>query len=105
MSDIVPNIPSSEQATWMAAAQNWRMPYWDWAASYNEAGLPALLTSETITIVKPGNTSDSVPNPMVRFSNPTGWAMGDAKMKDLRIAQFAMTQDATFPVSIRSPTL
>lgn len=104
MSDIVPTIPSSEQATWAAAAQSWRLPYWDWAASYNEAALPVLLTSETITISKPGNKSDSVPNPLVRFSNPNGLAMGDPKMKDLRIARFGINQNVAFPVSTRPVT-
>src|SRR5215469_1217 len=100
MKDIVSQIPSSEQADWAAAAQNWRLPYWDWAASYNTASLPVLLTSETITIRKPGNKSASVPNPLARFSNPNGLAMGDSKMKDLRIPRFGIRQNVSFPVSI-----
>src|SRR5579871_2931917 len=99
VNNIIPQIPTSEQETWTAAAQNWRLPYWDWAASYNQASLPILLTSETITISKPGNTTASVPNPLVRFSNPNGLAMGDPKMKDLRIAGFGITQNVSFPVS------
>lgn len=105
MKDIIPTIPSSEQATWTAAAQNWRLPYWDWAASYNEASLPVLLTSENITISKPGNKSESVHNPLVRFSNPSGLAMGDAKMRDLRIARFSIRQNVPFPVGTHSMTL
>ena len=105
MKDIVPQIPSSEQAAWAAAAQNWRLPYWDWAASYNEASLPVLLTSETITISQPGNKSQSVHNPLVRFSNPSGVAMGDPKMQDLRIARFAINQNVPFPVSTHAVDL
>ena len=105
MNVIIPEIPSSERATWVASAQNWRLPYWDWAASYNQASLPVLLTSEKITISKPGNTSDSVPNPLIRFSNPNGLAMGDRRMKDLRIARFPIRQNVAFPVSTLSVTL
>lgn len=99
MSDIIPNIPDSERSTWTSAAQNWRLPYWDWAASYNEANLPELLTRDFITIKKPGDASDTVPNPMSKFSNPSGIAMGDPRMKDLRIARFFMSANVVFPVS------
>jgi len=105
MKNIVSQIPSPEQAAWATAAQNWRLPYWDWAASYNVASLPVLLTSETITIRKPGNKTSSVPNPLVRFSNPNGLAMGDAKMKDLRIPRFGIRPNVAFPVSICSVIL
>src|SRR5947207_3681199 len=98
MSDIVPNIPQSERPTWTAAAQNWRLLYWDWAAPYNQERLPHVLTSDSIAITMPGHASKTVPNPLWKFSNPSGMAMVDSRMKDLRIARFSMSANAVFPV-------
>jgi hypothetical protein len=63
--------------------------------------LPTLLIQQILTIKIPGNASNPVPNPCFKFSNPSGRAMGDARMGDLRIARFRVGS-GTFPVN-RNP--
>lgn len=68
---------ASEKATWITAANQWRLPYFDWALP--GARLPAIYggKTNTISVRKPtasdGNT-EIVVNPLYRFelshSNP-----------------------------------
>ncbi|KAH9969746.1 hypothetical protein BC827DRAFT_1277089 [Russula dissimulans] len=54
----------SDTDRWTAAARNFRLPYWDWAAS----ALPPdeLIALETVNITTPSG-DQSVPNPLLRY--------------------------------------
>ncbi|KAL3465691.1 hypothetical protein BJX64DRAFT_50398 [Aspergillus heterothallicus] len=89
------NIPPDRQEPWRDAAKEWRLPYWDWALKqpYIEGlGIPEIFTKDRIDIMDLSDnnppTTENMVNPLARFSNPTGVAMGDASM-----GQFALTQD------------
>jgi tyrosinase len=65
---IAKQYPSSNRATYQAAADSFRMPYWDWAAS---ATIPTSLTSSSITINTPTG-SKTISNPLFRYNfHPT----------------------------------
>ncbi|ERF74869.1 hypothetical protein EPUS_03253 [Endocarpon pusillum Z07020] len=60
---IAQQYPTTNRATYQAAADSFRVPYWDWAAS---AAMPSSLTSSTLTINTPTG-SRSVTNPLFRY--------------------------------------
>lgn len=81
---IVSEIQSGpEKDIWEIEASRWRLPYWDWAASQpylQNVGIPQLFTTESITVLMPDNTPKDFKNPLARFSNPSGKAMGDTSV-------------------------
>src|ERR1700722_677388 len=90
MLGIIDNIPADEKAPWQLAASQWRLPYWDWAAPQpylNDYGVPQLFTLENVNIFLPDSKLQKipVPNPLWKFTNPSGVPMGDGSMGDLAI--------------------
>ena len=85
MTSIVSTItPASEQSIWSIEASYWRLPYWDWAADQpylQNVGVPQLFTLPQVTVVMPNSKSATFNNPLWKFSNPKGVAMGDSSMK------------------------
>ncbi|OJJ44489.1 hypothetical protein ASPZODRAFT_18679 [Penicilliopsis zonata CBS 506.65] len=85
------------KATWTAAADTWRLPFWDWAIKQQdtqELGLPNLLSEANVKILKVGDTeTEPFDNPLYKFVNrlPVGkdkWekvAMGDPRMGKYKI--------------------
>lgn len=61
---IAQQYPNSNRATYQAAADSFRIPYWDWASS---ATIPSSLTSQTITINTPTG-SKTLTNPLFRYA-------------------------------------
>ncbi|KAF5672507.1 tyrosinase precursor [Fusarium heterosporum] len=68
-----------ESEIWHRAADNWRMPYWDWARRQEydqDLVLPKVLTEESVHIYPPATAqgryaADGLyPNPLLRFENP-----------------------------------
>lgn len=54
---------------WIAEANNFRLPYWDWGLS--GATVPSMFTDDPISIVNPdGPNSNWTPNPLTRFGLP-----------------------------------
>jgi tyrosinase len=84
MSEIVSGItPTSEQSIWAIEASHWRLPYWDWAADQpylQNVGIPQLFTLPQVTVVMPNSKSATFNNPLWKFTNPKGVAMGDKAM-------------------------
>ncbi|KAF4461201.1 hypothetical protein FALBO_12005 [Fusarium albosuccineum] len=77
MNDIIDEwgLESSLKAEWKAAADTWRLPYWDWARKqkYNKKySLPAVLLVDQTTIYPPDKPEGQtgVENPFWGFSNP-----------------------------------
>ncbi|KAL2823729.1 common central domain of tyrosinase-domain-containing protein [Aspergillus cavernicola] len=72
---------------WGDAAKERRQPYWDWATKQpyiNNYGVPEIFTKERIDILDFADnnppTMENIANPLAKFANPTGVAMGDASM-------------------------
>lgn len=63
MTKIAAQYTGSNAATYQSAAEQWRMPYWDWAA---EPRLPASASTTTITVNGPkGQTT--INNPLYSY--------------------------------------
>ncbi|KAI6760465.1 hypothetical protein HG530_009325 [Fusarium avenaceum] len=76
---IESGLSVSDAEVWHAAADNWRMPYWDWARrqGYDEdLVLPQVLTQATVRIFPPDAVQNHFsadglhPNPLLGFENP-----------------------------------
>lgn len=60
---VASRYSGSQASAYQTAAENWRMPYWDWASDYN---LPASATTPTITVNGPtGQTT--IKNPLYNY--------------------------------------
>lgn len=60
---VASQYTGSNRAAYQAAAQSWRLPYWDWASNYN---LPAAATQQQVTINGP-NGRMTVNNPLYQY--------------------------------------
>ena len=55
--------------SWVAAAQNLRAPYWDWAT--NSVPPSQVISDQTVSIVTPDGQTTDVPNPLLQYTfNP-----------------------------------
>lgn len=76
---------------WRAAANDWRLPYWDWArpqpyleekqseelnARLPPYGIPYVFTLPEVPIWLPKDGKEEHPNPLVEFENPEKEADG-----------------------------
>jgi tyrosinase len=79
------------KSEWTNAANNWRLPYWDWAlpqADTGKFGVPKLVGDSEVMILKLGEREEEkVLNPLYKFTNKvkagnvsTMLPMGDPKM-------------------------
>jgi hypothetical protein len=68
----------TEKALWSYAADRWRLPYWDYAAT---PAIPEIAAIETIDVIMPGGDSKTYnPNPMWTYRIATKKPMGDDAM-------------------------
>lgn len=84
------DVPAPQVSIWEEAAKEWRLPYWDWGARQkylNDYGLPEILTKERIDIINLIHDSPpvNIVNPLWKFTNPTGEAMGHRSMGRFRL--------------------
>ena len=69
---------STEKQSWLDAASQWRLPYWDWALPAPAGHVPALFAMESINIREPlsavgvNSTTLAVTNPLARYQLQTG---------------------------------
>lgn len=76
-----------DEKTWLAAANLWRMPYWDWARhqSYTQDfAYPKVMTQASVRIFPPPEVADYYPggvfpNPLWGFENPEKESFGDPR--------------------------
>ncbi|CAH0055494.1 unnamed protein product [Clonostachys solani] len=76
-----------DEKTWLAAANLWRMPYWDWARhqSYTQDfAYPKVMTQASVRIFPPPEVADYYPggvfpNPLWGFENPEKDSFGDPR--------------------------
>lgn len=84
--EVIPSlkIPSdSVKQKWLDAADNFRLPYWDWALDQDylgTAGLPWVCTEQELQIMGPSGKPEGHPNPLWVFINPKKVAFGDSSM-------------------------
>jgi len=97
--EVIPTFPADQQANLTAAANAWRLPYWDWAAtkvrgsSEPDYTVPLIVLKKSIEVSTPtGQTT--IKNPMYSFTTPR--PMGDYGINSLQSID-------EFPV--RYPTL
>ncbi|KAK1639251.1 hypothetical protein BDP81DRAFT_345584 [Colletotrichum phormii] len=85
---ILPNIADSVlRDAWAFEVQQWRLPYWDWAAPQEylgTCGVPEIVSQPEITIVGTESPLQTVQNPLYKFTTAaiskfkgTPIAMGD----------------------------
>jgi len=60
---IAKKYPFFSQQQWITAAENLRMPYWDWAS---DARMPDFLNTPSVTITTPSGVQ-SVTNPLAAY--------------------------------------
>lgn len=69
VNEVIPNFPSAQQCNWKKEADQWRLPYWDWARTNR---VPELAKYPTITVPKyDGAGVNRIDNPLFQFRNPT----------------------------------
>lgn len=67
--EVAESYPASSRARMVEAAKTLRFPYWDWASQpeKNSSCLPAMMTSQQITINGPDG-QETLDNPLYKFS-------------------------------------
>ena len=96
-------VSDDERSLWIAAAMQWRLPYWNWGIEQpysKKYGVAHIFTLPKLEILIPGSgftRKESWDNPLNKFSNPEGTTMGDRKMGNFRIPEHKDGDD-TFPV-------
>ncbi|PVH87280.1 Di-copper centre-containing protein [Cadophora sp. DSE1049] len=91
--DLVKTYPPALQATYQTAANNFRIPYWDWAAIPT---MPAVVNQPTVTITT-GSGVQSVRNPLYRYNfqnfplSPTYFPTDSSVAGDAWLAKYPYT--------------
>ncbi|KAF4628239.1 hypothetical protein G7Y89_g9909 [Cudoniella acicularis] len=77
----------ARRAELIATAEQWRLPYWDFA-NKNKTTLAALCTKQSVEVINPHKPSaintegkpdrQTIANPLYRFNMPSGKTFGDA---------------------------
>ncbi|KAI5791124.1 hypothetical protein EDC01DRAFT_746933 [Geopyxis carbonaria] len=63
--EVANEFPKKQRKRWMQAAQNVRLPYWDWAAPGGET-VPAAYDTKTIKVITPTGIK-TIENPMYNY--------------------------------------
>jgi tyrosinase len=104
---IARNFTGAAATRYQAAADNVRLPYWDWASKGTEARFPAVLSRTSITVTRPGAggaaTSATIPNPLYAYRflspQPSNFGLGATTVRSSSVGSFdfgASTRDATY---------
>lgn len=91
--ELIPGITDAAvRQDWKKAAQQWRLPFWDWAipqSDTNKFGVPGIVGLEQLEILKlGGKDKESVKNPLYKYTNKIDGqevSMNDAKMKPYQL--------------------
>ena len=99
-------LADPEKETWKKAADQFRLPYWDWARkqSYTrDYGVPEICTAYTWSVIKPGtkDTYEDINNPLTGYLNPKKDEHGkNVPMGDPSMGQNAIKNNGPLPVSV-----
>jgi len=101
------NFSGQDLEQLLQAADQWRLPYWDWAAkkpdptdstipwNYN---LPQAFLTDTVKIRLPSGDVSGFPNALFRFRMPGDLTMGDSRIpRTLRVPNLS-GDGAIYPV-------
>ncbi|KAF2278156.1 Di-copper centre-containing protein [Westerdykella ornata] len=64
---IAQQFPANLKARYIAAAQDFRIPYWDWGLGPKGGSVPDFLLSMTIEVLETDGTVKQIPNPLCRY--------------------------------------
>jgi len=68
---IAAQFTGSAYATYSAAAEQVRLPYWDWSEK-SGACLPAIIMEPTVSVIRPGvagvATGSTIQNPLFQYN-------------------------------------
>src|ERR1700744_3946934 len=74
---VAASFPAKLRAKYVAAAQVFRIPYWDWATTASPT-FPTLISSPTASVVWTDGTTKTIPNPLYSYKfNPINPSSGD----------------------------
>lgn len=88
MDEVIPKFPEHEQIDLIRAAEQWRLPYWDWAMKkpiydtdpvWYDYDVPQLIRLEAVKIRVPGGFK-WVKNPLYAFRMPKNAPMSSGKV-------------------------
>ncbi|KAF2105402.1 hypothetical protein BDV96DRAFT_655683 [Lophiotrema nucula] len=65
--DIALRMPSQLIQQYTAAADQFRIPYWDWALGDSGGSVPEVITSPTVDVIGIDGQNQSIPNPLHHF--------------------------------------
>jgi tyrosinase len=75
--------PPDQASRYEAAANSFRMPYWDWARG--EDTIPEFFTTQRIDVIRPNGTHESLWNPLYSYYfHPVTSDVFDSKVQDSR---------------------
>lgn len=63
---IANTFPTATRATYVAAAQQLRLPYWDWADPAGRSYFPPVTMQQTISVTRPSGPA-TIANPLYRY--------------------------------------
>lgn len=69
MQTLVSQFPAAQQSRWQNAVNGFRIPYWDWAT--NNAQMPAILTTPTVTVTQTTGQQQTINNPLFSYNFPS----------------------------------
>jgi tyrosinase len=75
--DLSKEFPQALQAKYISAAEDFRLPYWDWASQLGP-DFPTSISSPQVTVVDTDGATKKIPNPLYQFTfRPLNPSPGD----------------------------
>ena len=93
-------VSGDEKQLWLAAASQFRLPYWDWARKQKytdkpKFGVPEICTKDSWPILEPGRDRKVVPfpNPLTGYNNPKMVDGKNVPFGDASMGKYAIPDD------------
>lgn len=80
--EIIPNFNKDIRAQWKEAAEDWRLPFWDWGVTSSVPDLSKY--PYTFVPTADGTGEESIRNPLYQFKMPNDKPMSAFGMDDFR---------------------
>jgi hypothetical protein len=91
--EIASNAPADQSERYLAAANEFRVPYWDWAQGTKTGPFPAFLTTETISVIDTDGTQAEIHNPLYSYKFKTIPDNFDKKVSDPSVSESAYANE------------
>lgn len=89
---VATQFPAAIRGRYVAAAQTFRIPYWDWAAKGPGSAFPSSISSQQATIIDVDGATKQISNPLYSYQFPARASQGDLD-----------DRWSVFPVTLRYP--